>query len=147
MYVIKINNMKFRSHIGVFQEEKKIGQNLEIDWAVQINHSVEVDNIDSKINYDHFYLLVSEVVSNSQVDLIETLGTIIVTRIKEIDTRKIVGVKVNIRKINIPENTITQEPVHTHIDFRYKLSLSSKKPTRVELETYLMGKYQVPNEL
>ncbi|OTN76651.1 dihydroneopterin aldolase [Enterococcus sp. 8G7_MSG3316] len=102
MYVIKINNMKFRSHIGVFQEEKKLGQNLEIDLAVQINHSIEVDNIDTTINYAHFYQLVSEVVSNSQVDLVETLGTIIVTRIKEIDTRKIAGVKINIRKINVP---------------------------------------------
>ncbi|OTN76646.1 hypothetical protein A5886_001724 [Enterococcus sp. 8G7_MSG3316] len=52
----------------------------------------------------------------------------------------------DVNLINIPENTFTQEPAHTHIDFRYKLSLSLKKPIRAELETYLMGKYQVPNE-
>ena len=31
LYKIKINNMKFHLYIGVYEEEKKIGQNIEID--------------------------------------------------------------------------------------------------------------------
>ncbi len=37
MYKIKLNNMKFRAHIGVLSEEKILGQNLEIDVIVETN--------------------------------------------------------------------------------------------------------------
>ena len=35
MYKIKLNNIKFRAHIGVLPEEKVLGQNLEIDLIVE----------------------------------------------------------------------------------------------------------------
>lgn len=36
MYHIKINNMQFHSHIGVFQAEKDLGQRIEIDLKWQL---------------------------------------------------------------------------------------------------------------
>ena len=44
MYKIKINNMKFHSYIGVYQEEKKIGQNIEIDLIISLSKKIIKDD-------------------------------------------------------------------------------------------------------
>ena len=41
LYKIKINNMKFHSYIGVYEEEKKIGQNIEIDLIISLSKVIE----------------------------------------------------------------------------------------------------------
>ena len=49
MYKIKINNMKFHSYIGVYEEEKKIGQNIEIDLIISLSKEIikndDINNI------------------------------------------------------------------------------------------------------
>lgn len=94
--------MKFHSHIGKYAEEKKMGQNLEIDLRVEMNKFVVTDKIEDTISYSQFYEIISEIVSNSRVDLIETLAQKIIFEIKKVDEKKIIDVIVNVRKLSVP---------------------------------------------
>ena len=72
MYKIKLNNMKFRAHIGVLSEEKILGQNLEIDIIVETNFDFSgKDELDETLSYVDFYEATKAVVETSKADLIE----------------------------------------------------------------------------
>ena len=73
MYLLKINNMKFRGHIGYYPEEKVIGQDLEVDIEVSVKAHGEADQLEATINYATIYEQVAQVVKASRVDLIEAL--------------------------------------------------------------------------
>lgn len=101
MYKIKINNMKFFSHIGVLPEEKVLGQNLEIDLIVTTNFSYSgVDSLDETLSYVSFYESISEIIASSRADLIEKLAFDIIQTIKE--NEKVETVEVHIRKLAVP---------------------------------------------
>ena len=98
MYKININNMKFHSYIGVYQEEKKIGQNIEIDLIISLSKKIiKDDDITSTLSYGDCY--------RSNVDLLETLALEIIEEIKKLND-KIESVQVNIRKLAVPINGI-----------------------------------------
>jgi dihydroneopterin aldolase len=101
MYKIKINNMKFFSHIGVLPEEKILGQNLEIDLIVTTNFSYSgLDELDETLSYVAFYEKISEIIEVSRADLIEKLAFDIIQAIKE--NSKVKSVEVHIRKLAVP---------------------------------------------
>lgn len=101
MYKIKINNMKFFSHIGVLPEEKILGQNLEIDLIVTTNFSYSgLDELDETLSYVAFYEKISEIIEASRADLIEKLAFDIIRAIKE--NSKVKSVEVHIRKLAVP---------------------------------------------
>ncbi len=101
MYKIKINNMKFFSHIGVLPEEKILGQNLEIDLIVTTNFSYSgLDELDETLSYVTFYEKISEIIEVSRADLIEKLAFDIIQAIKE--NSKVKSVEVHIRKLAVP---------------------------------------------
>lgn len=102
MYQIKINNMKFHAHIGFFSEEKKLGQNLEIDLVVKMMTPAQDDELASTVSYADFYQVIASIVAESRVDLIETLAQTIITEIRALDETKIQTVKVRIRKLAVP---------------------------------------------
>lgn len=102
MYRIKINNMKFHSHIGVYTAEKQLGQNLEIDLSVELKEVPLDDDLNNTLSYGQFYLTVEKVVQASRVDLIETLVQTIIAQIKALDQSKITKVKVKLRKLAVP---------------------------------------------
>ena len=101
MYKIKINNMKFFSHIGVLPEEKILGQNLEIDLIVTTNFSYSgVDELDETLSYVAFYESIAEIIEVSRADLIEKLAFDIIQAIKQ--NNKVETVEVHIRKLAVP---------------------------------------------
>lgn len=101
MYKIKINNMKFFSHIGVLPEEKILGQNLEIDLIVTTNFSYSgLDELDETLSYVAFYEKIAEIIEVSRADLIEKLAFDIIQAIKE--NNKVETVEVHIRKLAVP---------------------------------------------
>ncbi|WP_311406929.1 dihydroneopterin aldolase [Liquorilactobacillus uvarum] len=104
MYKIRINNMRFHSHIGVYQEEKKLGQNIEISLEVKfnINEKMIKDQVENTINYADFYDIIAEIVKASRVDLIETLALMIIEEIKQKNREKIATVKVKLKKMSVP---------------------------------------------
>lgn len=101
MYKIKINNMKFFSHIGVLPEEKILGQNLEIDLIVTTNFSYSgLDELDETLSYVAFYESIAEIIEVSRADLIEKLAFDIIQAIKQ--NNKVKTVEVHIRKLAVP---------------------------------------------
>lgn len=102
MYKVQVNNMKFHSHIGLYKEEKKLGQNLEIDLIVDMQCEKGITQLEDTISYSLFYNEIARAVSKSKVDLIETLATDIIKKIKRIDSEKIAYVLIKIRKLAVP---------------------------------------------
>lgn len=104
MYNIKINNMKFHSYIGVYGEEKKLGQNLEIDLRVTMNVDPYQlnDQVTHSISYGEFYSLVEKIVSNSSANLVETIALEIIDSIKKLAPYLVEKVHVNVRKMAVP---------------------------------------------
>ena len=106
LYKIKINNMKFHSYIGVYEEEKKIGQNIEIDLIISLSKEIiQNDDINSTLSYGDCYRKIEEIVKASRVDLLETLALDIIEEMKKMN-EKIEYVQVNIRKLAVPINGI-----------------------------------------
>jgi len=106
LYKIKINNMKFHSYIGVYEEEKKIGQNIEIDLIISLSKEIiKNDDINSTLSYGDCYRKIEEIVKASRVDLLETLAFDIIKEMKKMN-EKIEYVQVNIRKLAVPINGI-----------------------------------------
>ena len=106
MYKIKINNMKFHSYIGVYEEEKKIGQNIEIDLIISLSKEIiKNDDINSTLSYGDCYRKIKKIVEESNVDVLETLALDIIKEIKKLN-ENIEDVQVNIRKLAVPINGI-----------------------------------------
>ncbi|MDN6967341.1 dihydroneopterin aldolase [Oenococcus sp. UCMA 17063] len=102
MYKIRINNMKFYGHIGVYREEKTLGQKLEIDLEVQIKSEKLADELTETIDYGKIYQVVSQTVQENKVDLIESLASMILKKVKQLDSDKILASKIKIRKLAVP---------------------------------------------
>ncbi|WP_057875635.1 dihydroneopterin aldolase [Liquorilactobacillus aquaticus] len=104
MYKIRINNMRFHSHIGVYQEEKRIGQSIEVSLEVKLNVDEKKinDQVENTINYADFYETIAKIIKRSKADLIETLALEIIEEVKLTDKEKIEMVKVNLRKMSVP---------------------------------------------
>lgn len=106
MLKIKLNNMRFHSYIGVFPEEKVLGQDLSIDLCVTLKGQVNADNLDETLSYAVFYDIIADYIKETRADLIETLAIEIADKIKAVNPEKIDRVKVNVRKLNLPINGI-----------------------------------------
>ena len=98
--------MKFHSYIGVYEEEKKIGQNIEIDLIISLSKEIiKNDYINSTLSYGDCYRKIEKIVKTSRVDLLETLALDIIKEMKKMN-EKIEYVQVNIRKLAVPINGI-----------------------------------------
>ena len=98
--------MKFHSYIGVYEEEKKIGQNIEIDLIISLSKEIiKNDDINSTLSYGDCYRKIEKIVKASRVDLLETLALDIIKEMKKMNG-KIKYVQVNIRKLAVPINGI-----------------------------------------
>lgn len=104
MLTIRLNNMKFHGHIGVYPEEKKIGQNLEIDLALQttIDHHDIHDALDQTLSYGSVYRLVAQIVAASRVDLVEALAHDVIEALRQNFADKLGQITIRIRKLNTP---------------------------------------------
>ena len=112
MYKIKLNNIKFRAHIGVLPEEKVLGQNLEIDLIVETNFDytkvlrtaqagLAYNELDETLSYVDFYEATKAVVESSKADLIEHVAFEIIQAVKATSER-ISTVEVHLRKLAVP---------------------------------------------
>ena len=102
MYKIKLNNMKFKGHIGVLPEEKILGQNLEIDLIIETNFDFSGrDELDQTLSYVDFYETTKLLITESRVDLIETLAFDIIQAIKS-QSDRIAMVEIYLRKLTVP---------------------------------------------
>lgn len=108
LLTIRLNDLRFHGHIGVYPEEKKIGQDLGIDIAIltNIDHHEIHDDLTKTLSYGDVYRLTSQIVTDSRVDLVETLAHDLIDGLKTKFGPWIEQLTVTIRKYNTPINGI-----------------------------------------
>ncbi|RZI48177.1 dihydroneopterin aldolase [Lactococcus kimchii] len=102
MYKIKLNNMKFKAHIGVLPEEKVVGQNIEVDLIVETNFDFSgLDQLEETLSYVDFYEATAQIIATSRADLIENLAFEIIRAVKA-SSERIAAVEIHLRKLAVP---------------------------------------------
>lgn len=76
---IRINNLKFFTKNGVLAEEKRLGQQVEIDLEMQLSlaEAGRTDDVTQTVNYAEVNELIAQRVNNHSYDLIEGLASAI----------------------------------------------------------------------
>jgi len=106
--VLRLRNMRFFAHHGLFPEENELGQRFEVDLELRGDFSTagRNDDIDQALDYPRLYALVEEVVTRQRFKLVEALAEHIALRIGERFAP--VDVTVRVRK--------PHPPVDAHFD-------------------------------
>ncbi|MDO4680974.1 MAG: dihydroneopterin aldolase [Aerococcus sp.] len=100
-YTITLAQMAFHTHIGVYPEEKQIGQDLTIDLTLTIVAEPTNDDLTTTVNYGAIYDEIKTLVNQSRVDLIETLSQELLDLVLDIDQR-ILEATITINKMGLP---------------------------------------------
>lgn len=102
MGVIRITNMQFHTYNGVFAEEQKLGQRLQIDVALRlpIETQVQHDDLRETIDYGAVYQTIADFVTTHHYQLIEMLANQLLKKLQE--TYAVDGVTLRIRKGAVP---------------------------------------------
>ncbi|MGR8773936.1 dihydroneopterin aldolase [Leuconostoc citreum] len=79
MGMIKLPNMRFYTYNGVFDEEKKLGQQISVDVVIHypIETAVRDDDLNTTISYVDIYELVKDVTTQQSFNLMESLANAI----------------------------------------------------------------------
>ena len=103
---IRLNNIQLNGYHGVDDDEKKNGQQFEIDIAVytDLTAAIKTDNVDATTDYSALYDKVVNVFSASRYNLIESLANPIASTLT--DDFCLSGCRVIIRKPDAPINGI-----------------------------------------
>jgi len=82
---IIINNMKIYAYHGVFEEEKKMGQNFYIDLEIykSLKLAGTTDDLNYSTDYSKIYKLTEDIAKKNKFNLIETLAEKIADKIME----------------------------------------------------------------
>ena len=100
---IRINNMSFHTFNGVFAEEKKLGQRLQIDAELTypIEETVKHDDLKETVSYADVYQTIEDFVLNNNYNLIESVANHLLKKILA-DYPTIQAVKLKVRKYSVP---------------------------------------------
>lgn len=108
--VIKFNSAKFHAHIGVYPEERTIGQDIAISAEITLKLTdlaiLKADELANTISYGEVYKIIAHEVSLSQDKLLETLGVRIVEALQARFADKFSSLTLSIKKIALPINGI-----------------------------------------
>lgn len=102
--------MQFHAHIGVYDEERIVGQDVIINVELVIDQvdfeQLAEDKLENTINYGPIYKSIEEIVSRDDIKLIETLATLIMQAIYQSNAAKLDNVIVSVKKQNLPINGV-----------------------------------------
>lgn len=100
---IRINNMSFHTFNGVFAEEKKLGQRLQIDAELTypIETKVQHDDLKETVSYADVYQTIEDFVLNHNFNLIESVANHLLQLILD-KYPTIEAVKLKVRKYSVP---------------------------------------------
>ncbi|MEO6696224.1 MAG: dihydroneopterin aldolase [Ignavibacteria bacterium] len=114
MTTIRINNAKFFSFHGVFEYEKKYGNEFGVDVEMECDLSLLKDSDDIKltVDYSEVYKLTEKVFTEKKYNLIETVNEVICREILNVFP-SVKSVKVSTKKSNAPLGIIDSVEVIT----------------------------------
>ncbi|MBB1122617.1 dihydroneopterin aldolase [Limosilactobacillus albertensis] len=100
---IRINNMSFNTYNGVFAEEKKLGQKIEVDCEMTypIETKVRTDNLEETVSYADVYDTIAQFVTHHNYNLIESLANNLLHEILR-TYPMLDNVRLRIRKYSVP---------------------------------------------
>lgn len=100
---IRINNMTFYTYNGVFPEEQKLGQKIEVDVELgyPIEEKVQHDQLDETVSYADVYETIKDFVANHHYRLIESLANRLLHQILS-DYPRLTQVTLRVRKYGVP---------------------------------------------
>ncbi|MEO9885738.1 MAG: dihydroneopterin aldolase [Balneola sp.] len=103
-----IKGLRFHGLHGVYEEEKIIGNTFEVDleFSFSLQEAAESDNLDKTIDYAKARSIVSAIMENNSLNLIETLCLKIGNQLFE--EFKSERIKVKVRKMNPPMDGETE---------------------------------------
>lgn len=100
-FTIRLERLRFFSRIGLFPQEREVGNEFEVDVCFSIDAAqFEVEEIGSTVSYADVYELISAVM-NTEWKLLESVAHTLLTSIKEKRPR-VFGVSVKVTKLAPP---------------------------------------------
>jgi len=95
--------MSFHTYNGVFPEEKRLGQRLEIDVELTypIEQQVKTDNLNETVSYADVYETIESFVLNHNYNLIESLANNLLTTLLA-NYLSISDIRLKVRKYSVP---------------------------------------------
>ena len=74
--ILRLRNMRFFAHHGLFPEENKLGQRYEVDLEIRTDLSAagRDDDLSQTLDYPRIYTLVEQVVTGQPFKLVEALA-------------------------------------------------------------------------
>lgn len=104
MMIIKIQNLRLKSKIGVYDWEKDFEREIVINLEIATDDlsSLVSDDLRDTIDYDKIYQIVKFHVAKSRFNLIEKMAATILAEI--MSDKRIAVAKIEIRKMNVFED-------------------------------------------
>ena len=107
MITIHLNKLLFHSYHGIYEEEKILGNNYEVNVSLTIESRGMINSIEQTINYESVYELIRQRMKIPSL-LLETIAQDLTGEIQQLDER-IKKIQVNILKKDPPMNAMEGE--------------------------------------
>lgn len=100
MFTIHLHNLKFFAYHGLYEEEKKAGNNFEMDVDVMADIPDTVTKLEHTIDYSVIYSVIDSRMKQPTA-LLETLVHDLAEKIHQYDSR-IKSVSITVKKLSAP---------------------------------------------
>jgi 7,8-dihydroneopterin aldolase/epimerase/oxygenase len=100
MLTIHLHKLLFYSFHGIYEEEKVIGNEFEINADIEVDTSKQITTIRQTVNYVTAYNIIKERMQQP-TPLLETVAQELTNSIRQIDER-IKSVSISIKKLSLP---------------------------------------------
>lgn len=100
MHIIHLHQLHFFAYHGVYEEEKIIGNNFEVNADISFNVQTPITNLSQTINYATIYEVIKKRMTIPTA-LLETLTEDMAHQIQLLDKR-IQHISITIKKLNPP---------------------------------------------
>lgn len=101
---IRINNLKFHTKNGVHPEEKKFGQQIELDIELRLSLEAagKTDDLQKTVNYGEINQLIAQQVNNHSYNLMEALVSHLLDDIENAYASQLNSIAITVRKYSVP---------------------------------------------
>ncbi len=100
MFTIRLNNLKFFSFHGLYEEERILGNEYEVNVSISYDTAEKITAMEQTINYASVYEIIKQRMA-IPTSLLETLAQDLAQQIHNLDLR-ITSITVSIEKKNPP---------------------------------------------
>jgi 7,8-dihydroneopterin aldolase/epimerase/oxygenase len=100
MFTIHLHNLKFFAYHGLYEEERKAGNNFEMDVDVEADIPASVTKLEQTVDYAFVYSIIDNRMKQPTA-LLETLVSDLAQKIHEYDNR-VKSVRITLKKLSAP---------------------------------------------